>query len=405
MSLSLTDPAGAAPETPSDRTSTTEENTVAAPSVKRFDGPRVLSELVIRDVVIPNRLWVAPMGQHSIERRDGVPVDWQLVHLGQYALGGAGLIFTEAAAISEVGKLNFHGAGIWNDEQARGWARVTSFLHQQHSLAGIQLVHGGRKSATYPSWGRQFDGRHAKSATIEDGGWETVGPSAIAYPGFSTPRELTTAEVEDLPAQYASAAKRAVDAGFDVIEIHAGHGFLLHQFLSPLSNQRTDGYGGSLDNRIRLLEEIIVAVRAGIGSGVPLFVRFSATDWAPGGWDESDTVRAVEKSVEAGADLFDISSGGNVPAVDGISVYPGYQVGLSKAVRDRTGVLTAAVGVIVDGHQAEQILQVGAADAIFVGKQFLRDPYFARHVAEQLKAVDSIFVPPQYEKAYGEERW
>lgn len=381
------------------------DESVKPPSVKVFDGPKVLTELKIRDLVLPNRLWVAPMGQHSIPERTGVPGDWQLVHLGQYALGGAGLIFTEAAGVSEVGKLNLHGAGIWNDEQAAGWKRVNDFIHTQGSFAGIQLVHGGRKSSTYPSWGEEFEGKHTRSAAPGDGGWETVAPSAIAYPGMDLPRELTLEEIAETIRDFATSARRAVDAGFDVIEIHAGHGFLLHQFLSPLSNTRTDQYGGSLGNRVRFTNEIIAAVRVAIGPGVPIFVRYSATDWAPGGWTEDDNLYAVRSAISAGADLFDISSGGNVTAVGGISVYPGYQVGLARTVRETTGVLTAAVGVIVDGHQAEQILQSGAADAIFVGKQFLRDPYFPRHVAEQLRSNDGVRVPPQYGLAYGEGRW
>ncbi len=374
-------------------------------TVKAFNGPLVLSKIKIRDLEISNRLWVAPMGQHSATLRDGKPTDWQLVHLGQYAIGGAGLILTESVAVDEIGKLNLHGSGIWNNEQAEGWRRVTGFIHEQRSHIGIQLVHGGRKSGTYPSWGEEFQNRHGRSASKEDGGWQAVAPSSIAYPGLDTPRELTPEEVRDIPRQFGEGARRAVAVGFDVVEIHAAHGFLLHQFLSPLSNHRTDDYGGSLDNRIRLLKEVIIAVRAAVGPGVPVFVRLSATDWAPDGWDESSTLRAVEIGIEAGADLFDISAGGNVPAVESISVYPGYQVHFSKRIRDATGALTATVGVIVDGLQAEQILRSDAADAVFVGRQFLRNAYFARHAAEQLRAIDSIYIPPQYGLAYRQERW
>lgn len=378
---------------------------MSKPAVKTFDGPLVLSKLKIRDLEIPNRLWVAPMGQHSASLRDGKPTDWQLVHLGQYALGGAGLILTESVAVSEVGKLNLHGSGIWSDEQAEGWRRITSFIHEQKSRIGIQLVHGGRKSGTYPSWGEEFQNRHGRSASRDDGGWQTVAPSAIPYPGLDAPRALTAEEIRDIPRQFAEGARRAVQVGFDVVEIHAAHGFLLHQFLSPLSNHRTDEYGGSLEKRVRLLDEVIVAVRKAVGPRVPIFVRLSATDWAPDGWDEASTLRAVQSGAEAGADLFDISTGGNVPAVDNIPVYPGYQVQFSKRLREQADVLTATVGVIVDGLQAEQILRSDAADAVFVGRQFLRNAYFARHAAEQLRAIDNIFIPPQYGLAYRQERW
>ncbi|RWZ46412.1 NADH:flavin oxidoreductase/NADH oxidase [Labedella phragmitis] len=352
--------------------------------------PAIFEPLSLRSLTIRNRLWVAPMCQYSVDRRDGVPTDWHLVHLGQFAAGGAGLVITEATAVSPEGRISPEDTGIWTDEQAEVWARIVRFLHGQGAAAGIQLAHAGRKASTYRPWAEQRG-----TVPPAEGGWETVGPSALAFPGYSAPRELDGAGIEKVIADFVAAARRSVDAGFDVLEIHAAHGYLLHQFLSPLSNERTDSYGGTLENRARLLLEVVGAVRAAIGERV-LFVRLSATDWTEGGWNEDDTATVAGWAVEAGADLFDISTGGNVHAT--IPTEPGYQVRFATHVRDAVEAPVSAVGLITDPEAAEEIVRSGRADAIMMAREFLRDPHIVLRAAAQLGATID-YTAPQYLRA------
>ncbi|PSL38851.1 2,4-dienoyl-CoA reductase-like NADH-dependent reductase (Old Yellow Enzyme family) [Labedella gwakjiensis] len=352
--------------------------------------PAIFEPLTLRSLTIRNRLWVAPMCQYSVEDRDGVPTDWHLVHLGQFAAGGAGLVVTEATAVSPAGRISPQDTGIWNDEQAAVWARIVRFLHSQGAAAGVQLAHAGRKASTFRPWSEERG-----TVPAEDGGWEPVAPSATPFPGYATPRALDTEEIAGIVADFAAAARRAVEAGFDVLEIHAAHGYLLHEFLSPLSNERTDGYGGSLENRARLLLEVVRAVRAAAGDAV-VFVRFSATDWTDGGWNEDDTATVAGWAAAAGANLFDVSTGGNVPAT--IPTEPAYQVRFATLVRDTVDAPVCAVGLITDPEEAEEIVRFGRADAIMMGRELLRDPHLPLRAASVLGATID-YTPPQYLRA------
>ena len=349
----------------------------------------LFSPLAIRDLTFRNRLWVAPMCQYSVERHDGVPTEWHLVHLGAFATGGAGLIITEATAVSPEGRISPHDTGIWNDEQVEAWARIAAFIRAQGAVAGIQLAHAGRKASTWRPW----SGKHGTVA-VDEGGWEPVAPSAIAFDGYATPRELETAEVTAIVDDFVAAARRSVDAGFQLLEIHAAHGYLIHQFLSPLSNTRTDQYGGSLENRARLVLDIVRAVRAAVSDEVALLVRFSATDWADDGWDVEQTATVADWAVAAGADLFDISTGGLVGGVH-IPLAPGYQVPFAERVRDATNAPVSAVGLITQAQQAEDVIASGKADAVMMAREMLRDPHFPLRAAAEL-GVELDYYPPQY---------
>jgi 2,4-dienoyl-CoA reductase-like NADH-dependent reductase (Old Yellow Enzyme family) len=348
--------------------------------------------ITVRGVTARNRLWVTPMCQYSAEQRDGMPTDWHLVHLGSFARGGAGAVFTEATAVVPEGRISPQDLGLWNDSQRDAFARIVRFIHSQGAVAGIQLAHAGRKGSTFRTWDE-----HRGTVPAADGGWPTVAPSAIAFPGYEAPAALTVEGIRGITEAFAVAARRAVDAGFDLIEIHAAHGYLLHQFLSPLSNTRTDSYGGTLANRARALLETIDAVRGAVGDGVPVSIRFSATDWTDGGWTVEDTQTVARWAAEHGADLADISTGGNVPAQH-IPVGPGYQVPFATAVRTAAGVPTIAVGLIDEPHQAEQIIATGLADVVMAGREFLRDPNFALRAAAAL-GVTVDYAPQQYHRA------
>ena len=349
----------------------------------------LFTPLTIRGIETRNRLWVSPMCQYSAV--DGIPNDWHHVHLAQFAAGGAGLVIAEATAVSPEGRISPDDVGLWNDAQVEAWTPIVAAIRARGAVAGVQLGHAGRKaSTTSPLTG----GRG--SVPVEDGGWETVAPSAIAYPGFAEPRELDAAGIEKVVTDFADAARRAVAAGFEVLEVHAAHGYLLHQFLSPLSNHRDDEYGGSFDGRVRLLERVTAAVRAAAPDAA-VFVRFSGTDAADGGWDIDDTVRAAERVAAAGADLVDISSGGLVPH-QSIQPGPGYQVPLAEKVRRETGILVAAVGMIDDAHLAESVVAEGRADAVLSAREWLRDPHYALRAAVELGA--DVPAPAQYLRAY-----
>ena len=350
----------------------------------------LFSPLTIKSVTFKNRITVSPMCQYS--SADGFANDWHLVHLGSRAVGGAALIMQEATAVSPEGRITPQDMGIYRDEHIAKLQTITAFIHAQGAVAGVQLAHAGRKASHNIPW----KGDQQIPSDAEEG-WKTVAPSAIPFaPGTESPEALDKAGVQKVIDDYKAAAVRAVQAGYKVVEIHAAHGYLIHEFLSPLSNQRTDAYGGSFENRIRLLLEIVEAVKTVWPDTLPLFVRISATDWAEGGWDGDDSVRLAAVLKNHGADLIDCSSGGVVPGVK-IPVGPGYQVPFAEKIRKETGMLTGAVGMITNAQQAEDILQNGQADLIFLARQALRDPYFPLHAAKEL-GVD-VEWPVQYKRA------
>ncbi|TBN56252.1 NADH:flavin oxidoreductase/NADH oxidase [Glaciihabitans arcticus] len=357
--------------------------------------PRLFTPLTVRSTTFRNRIWVAPMCQYSVTEKDGVPRDWHLVHLGSMASGGAGLVIAEATAVSPEGRISDQDTGIWNDTQRNAWARVVNFLHAQGATAGIQLAHAGRKASVWPAWGTLESG----TQPLDQGGWETVSASDVAFGDYAAPVALDDRGIDAVVNDFVAAASRAIEAGFDVLELHAAHGYLMHQFLSPLSNTRTDEYGGSLENRARLLLRVITEVRAVVGDDIPLFVRFSATDYAPGGWNEEQTAIVSGWAREAGADLFDISTGGNISGVR-IPLGPGYQVPFAAFVRETADVTVSAVGLITTPAQAEAVLADGSADAIMLGREMMRDPHFALRAAHEL-GHELDYWPEQYLRA----RW
>jgi 2,4-dienoyl-CoA reductase-like NADH-dependent reductase (Old Yellow Enzyme family) len=353
----------------------------------------LFSPLTLRSVTTPNRVWVSPMCQYSCENQDGVPGDWHLVHLGSFASGGAGLVMAEATAVSPEGRISPWCTGIWTDEQGDAWARVTAFIKGQGAVPAIQLQHAGRKASTYRPWSGEG------TVPLNDGGWRSVAPSARAFPGYDAPAPLDAQGIADVVTDFGTAARRSLDAGFEVLEIHAAHGYLLHQFLSPLSNERTDQWGGSLENRARLLLDVVREVRKVAGEDVPVFVRVSATDWVePEGWTLAETVSLAGWVREAGGDVIDTSSGGNITGAV-IPVAPGYQVPHATAIKDGSGIVTTAVGLITSAAQAEAIVSRGKADAVFVARQFMREPHLAQRWAAEL-GTDATY-PPQYSRG----RW
>ncbi|WP_292832321.1 oxidoreductase [Microbacterium sp.] len=339
---------------------------------------------------VRNRLWVSPMCQYSAT--DGMPGDWHHVHLAQFAAGGAGAVITEATAVLPEGRISPEDTGIWNDAQRDAWAPIVAALRSRGAVPGIQLAHAGRKAST---WSPFSGGRGSIPEAF--GGWQTVAPSAIAFEGYAEPVALDEAGIDAVVEAFAAAATRAVDAGFEILEVHAAHGYLLHQFLSPLSNERTDAYGGSLENRARLLLRVVAAVRAAAPNAAVL-VRLSGTDWAEGGWDAAQTSTVATWSAERGADLFDVSSGGLV-AHQKITPGPGYQVALAAEVRQATGLPVSAVGEITSGPQADRILTAGEADVILAGREWLRDPHFALRAATELGEPEAAPWPAQYLRA------
>lgn len=351
--------------------------------------------ITLRSVTARNRIWVAPLCQYSVPLRDGVPTDWHLVHLGSMASGGAGVVMAEATAVLPEGRISATDTGLWNDAQVAGWRRVNDFLHSQGAATAVQLAHAGRKASIYPEWGF---GDARGTMPHSEGGWDTVAPSAVAFPGYEPPTELDIAGIDRVVDGFVSAALRARDAGFDMVEVHAAHGYLVHQFLSPLSNLRDDSYGGSLENRARLLLRIVAGVRDAVGEEMPVLVRFSGTDWLDGGWDVEQTATVAGWVRDAGVDLVDISSGGLLPAP--IKSGPGYQVPLAQHVRAATGMPVSAVGLITDPAQADAILREGQADVISLGREMMRDPHFALRAAHEL-GVEVDYWPRQYVRA----RW
>ena len=350
---------------------------------------KLFSPLTLRGVTFPNRIFVSPMCQYCCT--DGIPNDWHLVHLGSRAVGGAGLVMVEATAVTPEGRISPADTGLWNDTQANAFERISSVITSQGSIPGIQLAHAGRKASTAPPW----KGGHPLEAG--DGGWQPVAPSPIPFaPGYPTPRELSPAEIEKLVMRFAEAARRALQAGFKVVEVHMAHGYLLHEFLSPLSNHRRDEFGGSLEGRVKFPLNVAVAVRSVWPDSLPVFVRISATDWVDNGWDLAQSIAFARRLRAIGVDLIDCSSGGMVADAK-IPAGPGFQVPFSAAIRRDAKIATGAVGLITNAQQAEQTLVCGDADAVFLARAMLRDPYWPLHAAKDL-GVDVPW-PVQYERA------
>ncbi|MGV8872235.1 MAG: NADH:flavin oxidoreductase/NADH oxidase [Rhodococcus sp. (in: high G+C Gram-positive bacteria)] len=372
--------------------------------------------LTLRNVTFPNRVWMAPMCQYSADESGehvGVAADWHRTHLVSRAVGGAGLIITEATAVSPEGRISPSDLGIWNDAQADALAKIVAEITGFGTVPGIQLAHAGRKASTAAPWSG------GKSLPADDSrSWETVGPSAVAFGDYATPREATAEDIAKIVDDFRTAAERALKAGFQVAEIHGAHGYLLHQFLSPASNTRTDAYGGDFAGRTRLLIEVVDAVREVWPAELPVFVRLSATDWldepdsaeragdraggtaeleAPS-WTSDQTVALSQLLTEHGVDLVDISTGGNVRA--SIPVGPGYQVPFARRIQNETTMPAAAVGMITEPKQAEDIVSLGEATAVLLARELLRDPYWPRRAARELGVEMNPAVAPQYERAY-----
>lgn len=349
----------------------------------------LFSPFPLRSLVLRNRIAVSPMCQYTSV--DGFANDWHLVHLGSRAVGGAALVMTEATAVRADGRISPQDLGIYLDDHVSMLTRIVTFLHQQGSAAGIQLAHAGRKASTSAPW---------LGGTAVDpvaGGWQVVGPGDVAFAAnYPSPRTLSTDEIADVVRAFREAASRARLSGFDVAEIHAAHGYLIHQFLSPLSNTRTDHYGGSFDNRARLLREVVSAVRQVWPDRLPVFVRVSATDWTPGGWDIDETIALSRTLGQLGVDLIDCSTGGNVVGAK-IPVGPGYQVPFAGRVKREAGIATGAVGLITTPRQANDIIANGEADLVLLAREMLRDAYWPLHAAQELGATEPW--PVQYLRA------
>src|SRR5438067_10899596 len=352
--------------------------------------PGLFDPLAIRDLTFTNRVFVSPMCQYS--SKDGYANDWHFVHLGSRAVGGAGLVLTEATAVLREGRISPQDLGIWEDAHIEMLGRIVRFVHEQGSIAGMQLAHAGRKASTSRPW----EGHNA--VPEREGGWTKVrAPSAIPFSEtYPMPQALTRDGIREVIDGFAAAARRACQAGFRVVEIHAAHGYLIHEFLSPLSNRREDEYGGSFENRTRLCREIVSAVRSAWPKELPLFVRISATDWIDGGWDIDQSMKLAGQLKQMGVDLIDCSSGGNVAHAK-IPVGPGYQTAFSQKIRHEAGVMTGAVGMITSPVQAEHIIRTGQADAVIIAREFLRDPYWPLRAARELE--QPIAWPVQYLRA------
>ncbi|CAM5287642.1 NADH:flavin oxidoreductase/NADH oxidase (plasmid) [Streptomyces viridifaciens] len=357
----------------------------------------------LRDVTVPNRVWMPPMCQYSAApagEAAGVPTDWHYTHLAARAAGGTGLIIVEATAVSPEGRISPYDLGLWNDTQLEAFRRITSFLKEQGTVPAVQLGHAGRKASTERPWVE----RGRALAPEEEHGWTPVAPSAVAFsPDHTTPEELTADQIREIVGKFADAARRALEAGFQAVELHGAHGYLIHQFLSPQSNHRTDAYGGDFQGRIRFALEVVDAVRAVWPEELPLFFRVSATDWLTEnpedgreGWTCEDTVRLAKELQAHGVDLLDVSTGGLVPDAR-IEAAPGFQVPFAEAVRNEAGLPVAAVGLITDPAQAQDILATGRADAVLLGRELLRNPFWARHAAGALGG--EVHSPVQYHRA------
>lgn len=349
---------------------------------------KLFSPLKLREVEFKNRVFVSPMCQYSSE--DGLPTDWHLVHLGSRAVGGAGMVMVEASGVSPEGRISPWDSGIWSEEHAEAFKRITRFVEDQDAVPGIQLSHAGRKASTEKPWrgGGPFSGEES---------WTPLAPSAVPFEeGWHDPRELTEKDLDKLVADFRRSARLSLEAGFKVVEVHMAHGYLLHEFLSPLSNRREDEYGGSREERMRLPLRVAEAVRDEWPDELPVFVRVSATDWVEGGWELEDSVELSRHLRELGVDLVDCSSGGVVPGAD-IPVKKDYQTPFAAEIRRQTGIATGAVGLITDPEHSEKIVSEGDADAVLMAREMLRDPYWPLHAAHALG--DDPTWPPQYQRA------
>ncbi|MGN6437625.1 MAG: NADH:flavin oxidoreductase/NADH oxidase [Agriterribacter sp.] len=349
----------------------------------------LFTPLTIGNITFRNRIVVSPMCQYSSV--EGFATDWHLVHLGSRAVGGAALVIQEATAVSPEGRISPDDMGIWADEHIVKLQQITNFIHAQGAVAGIQLAHAGRKASVHSPW------KGGKQIAPGQGGWQTVAPSAIPFrEGDTVPLALDEAGIDKVIADFAVATTRAVEAGYKVIEIHAAHGYLLHEFLSPLTNQRTDDYGGSFDNRARLLYQVVDAVKTRLSDEHLLFVRISASDWVEGGWDIEESVKLSARLKQMGGHAIDVSSGGNILQAK-IPLAPGYQAPFAERIRKEAGIITGAVGLITSAGQCEALLQAGKADLVLLAREMLRDPYFPLHASMELDG-DAVF-PVQYERA------
>jgi 2,4-dienoyl-CoA reductase-like NADH-dependent reductase (Old Yellow Enzyme family) len=335
----------------------------------------LFSPLAIRSIQFANRVFVSPMCQYSSE--DGMPNEWHFVHLGSRAVGGAALVSVEASAVTPEGRITPWDAGIWSAAHARAWKPIAEFIRARGAVPAIQIAHAGRKASVDKPW------RGGKPLSREQGGWQALAPSAIPFGHYATPKEMTLDEIRRTVGDFRKGAQHALAAGFDVVEIHGAHGYLIHSFVSPISNKRTDAYGGSFDNRVRFALEVARAVRDAWPQDKPVFYRISATDWAEGGWDIEQSVMLCRRLKEIGIDMVDASSGGNVHDAK-MKLGPGYQVPFAEAIRTGAGIPTIAVGLISEPAQAEQIVSLGQADAVCLARALLRDPYWPRHAAKAL---------------------
>jgi 2,4-dienoyl-CoA reductase-like NADH-dependent reductase (Old Yellow Enzyme family) len=338
--------------------------------------PHLFTPLPLRSLTLANRIVVSPMCQYSSV--DGFANDWHYIHLGSRAVGGPALVFTEASAVTPEGRISPQDLGIYDDAHVAGLARIVRFIHDQKCLAGMQLAHAGRKGSTTPPW------QGSTRVDADAGGWQPIGPTETPFsPAYPVPRAMTVEDIRAAVGAFCAAARRALAAGFDVVEIHAAHGYLIHEFLSPLVNTRTDEYGGSFDNRVRLCLEIVEAVRGVWPDRLPLFVRISSTDWKEGGWDVDQAVELARRMLARGVDLVDCSSGGAVPDV-AIPLGPGYQVSFAERIRRDAGIATGAVGLITQPQQADTIVRDGHADCVLLARELLRDPYWPLRAAREL---------------------
>ena len=344
----------------------------------------------LRGVTLRNRIGVSPMCQYSSE--NGIANQWHLVHLGSRAVGGAALVIAEATAVEPRGRISPNDIGIWSDDHAAALAPIAAFIKDQGAVAGIQLAHAGRKAGTSRPW----EGHHPLSNS--EGGWDIIAPSAIPFSaGYRTPQAMTLEDIEQVKTAFRDATVRALDAGFKWIELHGAHGYLMHEFLSPIANTRTDEYGGSFDNRTRLLTETVRLMRAVCPDSIPLTVRFSCTDWIEDGWNGDDLVELARRLIGEGVDLIDCSSGGIAPQQK-VPTGPGYQVQFAEAIRHETGMPTAAVGLVTEPTHADAIVRGEQADLVFLARELLRDPYWAIHAAQTLDQTAPV--PPQYARAF-----
>jgi 2,4-dienoyl-CoA reductase-like NADH-dependent reductase (Old Yellow Enzyme family) len=350
---------------------------------------QLFSAFSLRSITFKNRIFVSPMCQYSAI--DGMPNNWHLVHLGARAVGGAALVMTEAASVTTDGRISPEDVGIWNDAQRDNWKPIADFIRANGSVAAIQLAHAGRKASGYAPW------RGSGLVAAEDGGWDVRGPSDDAFSDkLGVPHAMSLTEIHDMIQAFADAAHRSLQAGFQVVEIHAAHGYLAHQFLSPLSNHRTDAYGGSLDNRMRFVLEITTAIRAVWPADLPLFVRISATDWKDGGWTLAESIILSQRLKKLGVDFIDVSSGGSAADVK-ITTYPGFQVPFARAIREGASIATGAVGLITSASQAEAVIANQDADAVLIARAMLRDPHWPLNAAAEL-GIEMEW-PNQYKRA------